>query len=45
MRKCLGLGLYQWNLKNKLDELLKELYSLGEDDIKIPLIKDLYETN
>lgn len=33
------------HLKNELDELLKELYSLGEDDIKIPLIKELYETN
>lgn len=34
-----------YQLKKELDELLKKLYSLGVDDIKIPLIKELYETN
>lgn len=33
------------NLKNELDNTLKELYSLGEDDKLIPLIQELYETN
>lgn len=33
------------NLKNELDNTLKELYALGEDDKLIPLIQELYETN
>lgn len=33
------------NLKNELDNTLKELYSLGEEDKLIPLIQELYETN
>lgn len=33
------------NLKDELDNTLKELYSLGEEDKLIPLIQELYETN
>lgn len=31
--------------KDKLDNLLAELYNLGDDDLLIPLIKELYEAN
>ena len=31
--------------KASLEKLLAELYDLGSDDLLIPLIKDLYETN
>ncbi|MFL0095489.1 Eco57I restriction-modification methylase domain-containing protein [Tenacibaculum maritimum] len=33
------------NKKSELDELLKTLYNLGEDDNQIPLISDLYATH
>ncbi|MBY0486012.1 MAG: Eco57I restriction-modification methylase domain-containing protein, partial [Flavobacteriaceae bacterium] len=32
-------------VKNVLDELLKKLFGLGEDDLLIPSIKELYEIN
>jgi hypothetical protein len=31
--------------KKKMNELLTELYDLGNDDLLIPLIKELYEVN
>jgi hypothetical protein len=31
--------------KKKMNELLSELYNLGDDDLLIPLIKELYEAN
>ncbi len=30
---------------NKMDLLLSKLYNLGDDDLKIPLIKDIYAAN
>ncbi len=32
-------------LKSELDELLKKLYDLENDDSLIPLIKEMYEAN
>lgn len=31
--------------KENLEKLLVQLYGLGDDDLLIPLIKDLYEAN
>ncbi|MBA3016983.1 MAG: N-6 DNA methylase [Desulfobacteraceae bacterium] len=33
------------SLKNDLSELLKKLFDLGNDDLLIPLIKEMYEAN
>ena len=44
-RKLTSLARTFETLKTELDAKLKKLYALGNDDLFIPLIKELYETN
>jgi hypothetical protein len=44
-RKLVPLTREFSQLKSKLDNLLRELFSLGSDDELIPLIKEMYEAN
>jgi type I restriction-modification system DNA methylase subunit len=45
LRKLVPLQRQFKALKSALEEELKELYSIGEDDEQIPLIAELYEVN
>lgn len=44
-RKLTSLERIFETLKNELDSTLKVLFDLGNEDLLIPLIKELYETN
>lgn len=45
LRKFVPLQRKFNSLKSMLDKALEELYSIGEDDNKIPLISELYEAH